>query len=259
LPRFSANLSTLFPGLPLGERFGRARALGFELVEVQYPYELPPPALAQALRDNGQEMVLINAPAGTGPERGLATLPGRERDFRDSVAQALDYAQALDVPLVHVLAGIPDRDTPRETSAALARDNLAWAVEQASSRGVRLVVEVLNGIDVPGYFLRSLDDAAELIAESGDEGLRLLFDVYHCKKSGGDPVREMRRHASLIAHIQIADVPERFEPGTGSVDWPAVFATIEAIGYEGPIGCEFAPRDAAGPDMSWISRLQPGR
>lgn len=245
--------------MPLGERFGRARDLGFDLVEVQSPYELPPQEIARALRDCGQEMVLINAPAGSGSERGFAALQGRERDFRDSIMQALDYAQALAVPLVHVLSGIPDRATARAADAALARDNFAWALEQASPRGVRLVVEVLNGTDVPGYFLRSLDDAAALIAGSGDDGLRLLFDVYHCRKSGRDPVEELRRHAGLIAHIQIADVPERFEPGTGSVDWPAVFSAITAIGYGGPIGCEYLPRDAAGPDISWMGRLRGSR
>ena len=251
--RLSANLSTLFPGVPLADRFGRARALGFDLVEIQYPYDWSGPGVGLGWAGLAQRLDLINARPGAGPERGLACLPGREADFRSGVTLALDYAARLDVPCVHVLSGIADASTSRSVSERLVRDNLTWACAQAAPLGISIVVEALNPIDVPGYFLRSLEDAEALIAEI--EGLRLLFDVYHCRKAGGDPVAALHRCRSMIAHVQIADVPDRHEPGTGSVDWPAVFEALDAIGYDGPMGCEFTPRDAAGPDMAWTRSL----
>ncbi|WP_399683731.1 TIM barrel protein, partial [Xenophilus sp.] len=100
MPRFAANLSMLYTELPFLERFAAAAADGFEAVEYLFPYDFAPADLAARLRDHGLQQVLFNTPPGdwAAGERGLACLPGREAGFRDAVAKALDYAQALDCP-----------------------------------------------------------------------------------------------------------------------------------------------------------------
>jgi hydroxypyruvate isomerase len=250
--RLSGNISTLFPGLPLDQRFAAAQALGFDAVEIQYPYEMEVSAIRDALARNGQRLHLINAPLGAGTaNRGLACLPGRQAEFRSSVSKALEYASKLDTALVHVLSGLAPEDASRDEAEATALENFAWGAEQAGKAGIVILLEALNDIDVPGYFLRSLDDAADIVSAVGGKGIGLLFDVYHCARSGKDVPAAISRHASQIVHVQIADAPDRHEPGTGSVDWSAAFSALRDAGYAGPIGCEFTPRSPAGADMTW--------
>jgi 2-dehydrotetronate isomerase len=108
MPRFSANLSFLYTELPFLERFATAAQDGFRAVEFGFAYEFPPEEIAARLSANGLSQVLINAPPGdlAGGERGLGALHGRERDFEASVVTALDYADTLRCPRVHVMAGV---------------------------------------------------------------------------------------------------------------------------------------------------------
>ena len=70
MPHFAANLSLLFREYPLIDRFGAARAAGFEAVEIQFPYELPVEAIRRELDLNELDLVLINVP---GPACRAAT------------------------------------------------------------------------------------------------------------------------------------------------------------------------------------------
>ena len=155
--RLCANLGFLFGEVPFLERFDAAARAGFTGVEYAAPYDHPASELRARLNGAGLTQVLINSPAGNraAGERGMACLPGRDAAFRDGVAQALDYAVALDCKLVHVMAGVPPQDVAWDTAAALYAANLAWAAEQAKATGVRLVIEPLNPRDAPGYLLRT--------------------------------------------------------------------------------------------------------
>ena len=51
MPRFAANLSTMFTEVPFLERFGRAAATGFAGVECLFPYAETASDVASALRE----------------------------------------------------------------------------------------------------------------------------------------------------------------------------------------------------------------
>ena len=155
MPRFAANLTVLFTELPFEERFDAAARVGFRAVECLFPYDWPAAALAGRLRDAGLELVLFNAPPGDweAGELGLAALPGRQQDFRDSLDLALDYAATLGAPQVHVMAGVPPADCDRSTALALYGENLAWAAKRAAGAGLRILIEPINDRDHPGYLL----------------------------------------------------------------------------------------------------------
>jgi hypothetical protein len=94
----------------------------------------------------------------------------------------------------------------------------------------------------PRLFLNTMDQGAAIIAAIGPERLGLQFDLYHCQMTEGDIVKRVEKHLPIIAHMQVADVPGRNEPGTGEVNWPFVFERIDALGYRGWIGCEYRPK-----------------
>jgi hydroxypyruvate isomerase len=255
MPRFAANLSMMFTELPFLDRFAAAAAAGFTAVEFLFPYDFPAAEIARRLKDNGLAQVLFNAPPGdwSQGERGQAALPGRQAEFRDGIARALDYAAALECPRLHVMAGLAPAGVPHDTLTATYAANLAWAAEACAKLGVKPVIEPINHRDIPGFFLNTTDQAAAIIQAIGPDRIGMQFDLYHCQITEGDIVKRVEKHLPLIAHMQVADNPGRNEPGTGEVNWPFVFARIDALGFRGWIGCEYRPAGETLAGLGWFA------
>ena len=258
MPRFCANLSMMFNEVSFLDRFEAAAKAGFTGVEFLFPYEHPPSEIRARLDANGLTQVLFNAPPGdwTGGERGTATLPGRQNEFRDGIMTALDYAGILSNHLVHVMAGIPPANLRPGVAAALFASNIAWAADQAAPRGVTLVLEPINHRDMPGFFLNTTTQGAALVEAIGRDRVGLQFDIYHCQVTEGDVTKRMAALMPLIAHIQIADVPARNEPGTGEINWDFVFPAIDRLGYDGWVGCEYRPAGDTVFGLRWMQHYQ---
>lgn len=259
MPRFAANLSTMYGEHPFPERFAAAAADGFEAVECQFPYAWAAAELAARLADAGLEQVLLNAPPGdmAAGERGLACLPGRQADFRRGfVEQALPYAQALGCPRVHVMAGVMPPGAERAALQDCFVENLAWAAAQAG--GVQLLVEPINARDMPGYFLNRQDHAHEIVAQVGAPNLAVQMDLYHCQIVEGDIATKLRRyldpaHPTLVGHLQVAGVPDRHEPDEGELAYPYLFALLDEIGWRGWVGAEYRPRAGTREGLRWFA------
>lgn len=252
MPKLAANLSMMFNEVPFLDRFALAAQNGFQAVEFLFPYDFPAAEIRRRLDDNGLTQALFNMPPGdwAAGERGIASLPGRQAEFREGVARALDYAGALGCKLVHAMAGIPTGVNP-VTAAAIYANNLAYAAERAHAQGVKVVIEPINHRDMPGFHLNTMAQGAALVEAIGFDRLGLQFDVYHCQVTEGDITKRMEQLMPVIAHMQIADVPARNEPGTGEIGWPFVFARMDALGYTGFVGCEYRPRGETVAGLGW--------
>ena len=252
MPRLAANLSMMFNEVPFLDRFAAAAKAGFEAVEFLFPYEHPAAELRGRLADAGLKQALFNAPPGDWAkgERGLASLPGRQGEFREGVKKALEYAGTLDCPLVHVMAGIPT-GVPPVTAAALYAANLAWAGEQALAAGKRIAIEPINHRDMPGFHLNTVEQGAAIVEALGRDRLGLQFDIYHCQITQGDIAKRLEALMPVVAHIQIADVPARNEPGTGEIGWPFVFRRMDELGYTGWVGLEYRPAGETVAGLIW--------
>lgn len=252
--RFSANVSMLWPELPLLERFAAAARAGFRGVEVWWP-EDDAAALPGAVRDAGVEVVLMNFDGGdlAAGERGLLNHPDREARFHDHLPVALDLARELGCPLLHALVGVEAPDVPREEQVCLARANVARAARAARAQGATVVVEALNRLDMPGYLLPTTAEAAAFARSVGEPNVGLQFDAYHSAQSGEDPAATFHAHAGQVAHVQLADSPGRGEPGTGRTDFAAFFAALRERGYGGWVGVEYRPSTSRTEDsLGWL-------
>jgi len=256
MPRLAANLSMMFNEVPFLDRFAAAGKAGFKAVEFLFPYEYPAADLRARLADAGLTQALFNAPPGDWGkgERGLASLPGRQAEFRAGIVKALDYATVLESPLVHVMAGIPPAGTSPYTAAALYAANLAWAGEQALAAGKRIVIEPINHRDMPGFYLNTVEQGAAIVEALGRDRIGLQFDIYHCQVTQGDLVKRLEALMPVVGHIQIADVPARNEPGTGEIGWDFVLPRIDALGYTGWVGCEYRPAGDTVAGLAWRQR-----
>lgn len=249
--RFSANLSLLFAELPLAERFAAARAQGFRDIELQFPYELDLDTLESLLEENEQQLVLINVPAGDLMQGGdgLACVPGREADFREGVAQALDYARALDVPTVNILAGRRPEGMPEAQCEHVLMDNLEYAAGRLHAAGISPVLEAINVFDMPRFLVHSLEDMRRFCLRVPH--LRMQFDCYHMSRMGEDVLELLRENLDRIGHIQFADNPGRHEPGSGRIDYRAIFTFLRDSPYAGFTGAEYRPSRATADTLGW--------
>ena len=271
MPRFAANLSMLYPEHDFLERFAAAARDGFRGVEFLFPYAYEPRELAARLRDNGLQQVLFNAPPGNwdGGERGLACLPGRETEFREGITQALRYAEALQCPRLHVMAGLVPQGQERTALRPNYVASLRWAAREAAKQGVQVLMEPINTRDIPGFFLNRQDHAHELLAEIGEPNVQVQMDLYHCQIVEGDLAMKIRQYlpTGRVGHFQIAGVPQRHEPDVGELNYPYLFSVIDEVaascGWQGWVGCEYRPARGAqaggtSEGLGWLRRLGAG-
>jgi 2-dehydrotetronate isomerase len=273
MPKFAANLSMLYTELPFLDRFEAAAKDGFNGVEFLFPYAWPAADIAARLRAHGLRQVLFNAPPGGGAdpaaiagawergERGTACVPGRQDDFQAGVLLALDVAQALDCPRLHLMAGVLPQPNDRAAAHRTYVDNLRWAAARALQTGREVLIEPINTRDMPGYFLHLQEQAHALLDEVGAPNLKVQMDLYHCQVMEGDVATKLRRYlpTGRVAHLQVAGVPGRNEPSVGELDCDDLFGLVDELRFDGWVGCEYRPQRGAAPGattagLGWMQR-----
>ena len=255
MPRYAANLTMLWNELPVLDRFRAAAAAGFRRVEILFVHELDPAAVEAALREHRLDLWLFDPRAGdwAGGERGLLSLPGREAEFLDTIREAISAARRFGTRRLNALAGIPKGVSPEEARKT-AVSNLRAAAPLAAEAGMKILVEAINGTDIPGYFAATADIAAGLVADAASAAVRLQLDQYHVGMAGQDVRAMLRKHHALIEHVQIADVPGRHQPGTGQQPIAQFLTDLDAMGYQGSVGLEYRPLGSTEESLSWLPR-----
>ncbi len=269
MPKFAANLHYLFSEAPFLERFSEAAGAGFKAVEFQVPYEHPGSELRARMRDCGLKMVLFDTPMGdwSAGDRGLAAVPGREAEFRAGLPRAVEYAEALDCDLVHVMAGVLQAGADIANAETVYVENLRYACAFLKRHGVRAVIEPINrqhGLaaggpsytteGMYGYFLNHTDQARRVIEKVGSDNLYLHLDVYHMQLTEGRLAQTLTDCFALLKHVQIAGVPGRHEPSVGEINYPYLFDLLDQLGYQGWVGCEYRPKAGTIAGLGWAQR-----
>jgi hydroxypyruvate isomerase len=251
MPRFSVHLDYLFADRPFLQRIDAAAAAGFKAVECRFPHDVPADQFKAAAERNKLSVLGINSPHGDTTQFGYAAVPGGEKKWDASFAEALAYVSAVGASAIHCLAGKVD---PGDRAAAekVFVANLRRAADLAAAKNVKLLIEPINRRDQPDYFLYLVEHAADIIAKVGKPNLSLQYDFYHVQIEGGDLIERFKKHQKIIGHIQCSQVPVRHEPdGDGEINYPFVFAEIDRLGYKGWIGAEYRPRRGTEEGLGW--------
>ena len=257
MPRFSANITFLFKELPLIERFAAAKRAGFGAIEIAFPYDTPVADLKAAKDEAGVDMTVINLPAGdiatNGP--GLSAMPGREDDFKRAVDQALPYVETLKPGAINVLAGSPPVDQlGRERCLDTMAKNCAYAADAFQPAGVRTIIEAINPKDRPNFLVTTTEQSLDVVRRSGHPALGIEYDIYHMAVMGEDVVPQIAKHKDMIGNIQFADTPGRHEPGTGRVDFDAIFPALDRAGWTGYLAAEYLPAGETEDGLGWMKK-----
>jgi hydroxypyruvate isomerase len=256
--RFSANLSFLFRDAPFADRFGRACDAGFRGVEFMWPGNEEVEAVARAVRDTGVEVALFNFDAGdiAAGDRGLISDPSRQTQFREKVPLALELAGRVGCPRLNAPVGVRRPELELEAQLELARTNVAWAAERARAQGASILVETVNSYENGPYLLDTTAKAVSFLDTIGADNVALQYDVYHMQRMEGNLGETISRLLPRIGHVQIADPPDRTEPGTGEINYRFVLDLLEQRGYRGWVGLEYNPSTATTEDsLGWMREL----
>jgi hydroxypyruvate isomerase len=274
MPKFAANLTMMYPELPFLDRFEAAAKDGFKAVEYLFPYDFEAKELAARLKNNGLQQVLFNLPPGgvdaksideawNNGTRGIACIAGREAEFAAGTDLALRYAEVLECPRLHMMAGLVSDGKNKADVRGTYVNNARAASQLVAKQGINLLLEPINTRDIPDFFLNRQDEAHALIAEiatnSNISNVKVQMDLYHCQIVEGDVAMKIRQYLTTgnVGHFQIAGVPERHEPDIGELNYPYLFDLIDSLGYDGWIGCEYKPKLGGQPNgtssgLGWL-------
>ncbi len=255
MPRFCANLTLLFREVAFMDRFDEAAKAGFKGVEFQFPYAFDLDQIAEKLASNRLEMVLFNLPAGNweAGDRGLAANPNRINEFQEGVGKGIDAAKKLGATQLNCLGGLIPEGVSEDKIYQTFADNIKFAGDELKKAGLRLLVEPVNNKDNPGVYLSSTEKGVNLIRDSGSDNAFIQFDIYHAQRMEGELAKTIQTHIAMIRHMQLADNPGRHEPGTGEINYRFLFKWIDALGYDGWIGCEYHPETTTIEGLDWIA------
>lgn len=257
MPKFAANLTMLFTERPFLDRFEAARKAGFNAVEYMFPYSENIDHIAKALEELKLTQVLFNLPAGNwaAGDRGVAVDPGRREEFRRGVGEAVEVARRFRCTRLNCLVGKRIESMSYEEQWRVLVDNLRYAAQQVGKAGITLMVEPVNTYDISGFFLSTSAHAVRVLEEVGATNARLQYDVYHMQRMEGNLAHTLGRLIGQIGHVQIADAPDRHEPGTGEINFGYLLRRLDALDYEGYIGLEYKPSAATEATLAWIETL----
>jgi hydroxypyruvate isomerase len=115
-----------------------------------------------------------------------------------------------------------------------------------------LLTEPISTHAVPGFFLTGSRQAYEIIDEVGAPNLSLQYDLFHAHLMREDIRATLEKDIARVGHMQVADAPDRHEPGTGGIDFPSLFALLDRLGYRGWIGAEYHPQGRTEDGLAWV-------
>jgi len=255
MPKFAANLSMLFTEVAFLERFKSASENGFQFVEYLFPYEWSPQVLATQLKQHKLQQVLFNLPPGNWAEgeRGIACLPDRVHEFKLGIDQAIEYAEALNVKQINCLAGLAPENLEHTLLWNTFVNNIRYAAKRLKQHNITLLIEPINSkVDMPGFFIDTLDKALQVINDVDQTNVKVQFDIYHMQIMQGDILRTLERTQHHIGHIQFADCPGRHEPGTGELNFKNIFNCLDKMNYAGWVSAEYIPKSDTPSSLLWL-------
>jgi hydroxypyruvate isomerase len=254
--KLAVNLSMIFTEVPLIERFALAHEHGFEHIEIQFPYELSISDIQEKLNQYNLKICLINVPAGDLMQggNGLAGIPGKEGEFKRALEQAVEYATALNVPSINILAGKQPLDADLLPCLNTLASNIKLACHMFEKYNIQPVFEMINGTDMPRFLVQNIAQAQEILEAVNLPNLKMQYDCYHMAMMGENVLEGLIENINSIGHIQFADCPNRHEPDTGSILYQDIFNWLSHSNYQGFTAAEYRPLENSSASFAWKNK-----
>lgn len=254
--QLAANVDLLFT--EAGEvpaRIAAAADAGFTAVEMWTTSDRDVREIARVASDRGVAITAIIAEPRTNitfPDTDLAV-------YYDGVARTVERAHLVGCPRIIASGGTGYMRMKRPKQLSLVADVYSEVIARTEGSGIEFVLENFNArVDHPGCLLDQTRETVQTARQVGSDRFGVLYDLYHSMVEGEDPGAELAAGIDIIRYLQLADVPGRGEPGSGRVDWPALFETVRASGFDGTIGLEFYPTKATPDALRYLLNVFAG-
>ncbi len=244
--KLSLCLEMLYRDRPFIDRLKEAARLGFEAIEF---WDWRDKDIDGIKRE--ADRLGLRVAALSGNRQHSLIEPADRAGLITEMETVFEIAARLDCHHIMMLSDVLNTDGSAATSnhsrsaaeqQASIREGLADLARRIEGTNLMLLLEPLNTVlDHRGCFLDSSGEGIEVVQAVNHAQVRLLYDVYHMRMMGEDVVAEVKKNLQWIAYFHAADVPGRYEPGSGTVPWPAIRDVIEHAGYPGFVGMEFSP------------------
>jgi len=197
--------------------------------------------------------------AGSGSIGGTTglTATGHEKIFLDYFSKAVAGATKVGAPNLITFVGARVDTIPWETQYKQIITGLRKAGDIAGEAGVYLALEPLNRVESPKMSVLTAQDGFKIVREVAHPHVKLDFDMYHLQLSEGNLTNNLREglEEDLIQFVEVGDVPGRFEPGTGEVNYTHIFNVLRELGYDGYIGMEHRSKKNFSEAFAQVRRL----
>ena len=124
---------------------------------------------------------------------------------------------------------------------------LSRLAERAAALDMTLALEAVNRYE--SNLLNTASQALGLIDDIGAENVTVHLDTYHMNIEEDDPAGAIRACGKRLGYFHVGE-SHRGYLGSGTVDFPAVFAALAEIGYSGPISLESFSSAVVDPGLS---------
>jgi hydroxypyruvate isomerase len=238
--RYACELNWLEKELTIPQRLDLFKEQGFTAVEYNGLLKHPPKEVEDIRREldaRGMDFGIFVANPG-GWDRSGVVDPRQHPAFLEEVKKTLEYHKVIGNKSVTTLCGMALPGVSRSIQRRSCVEGFKKAADVLAGSGLALVVEPLNHIDHPGFFMTRADELAEVIGQVASPNVRILYDFYHLQVTQGNLIRDFQQYYDLVGYIQTGDVPGRKEPGTGETNYRNVFKAVYEKGYRGIIGME---------------------
>ena len=256
--KFSCCIEMIFTEFSFIDRIYKAKEAGFDCVEFWVWENKDIDAIKKALDETGLKAGIFQA-----------NISGRMVDKKDNakyiadVEKSVKIGKKLGVKHMFLMSDIlkedrsvleaphPISDKQKIENTKLLLTKLAPLGEQ---NGITFVIEPLNTkVDHRGYSLSHSQPAFDLIREINHPNIKVLYDAYHMQIMEGNVIETIKANIDAIGYFHVADVPGRFEPGTGELNYKNIIAALKKAGYKGTVGFEFTPKN--GKSMETVKRV----
>ena len=215
---------------------------GFELVGEDKKWT---PADVERIRGRMTQLGIV-CDATAGIDTGFAE-SGAAQKLADELTARIAQSERLGCRRIILLSGKRDASISRDKQHAVCVENLQRAADVAAKHNFVLLLEPIDTLENPSIYLTQVEEAFAIASAVNSPAVQVLYDVYHQQRglpanSGIAPlVSPLRGNIHLLGLVHVADVPGRHAPGTGTIDYPAIYRALHKDGYSGWMAMEFMP------------------
>lgn len=124
----------------------------------------------------------------------------------------------------------PFEDPPRNGAGdkKVLHGALSRVAEHAEKVGAEVHLEPLNRYG--DHMVNTLGQAVELVQAVGSKALKVVLDTFHANIEEDNTAAAILAAGEHIGHVQLGD-NQRYQPGTGQLQWQPVLQALRRINY----------------------------